>query len=99
MPVVSLEGAVVLLDRFPALAGLDFTASAGESVLLTGPNGAGKTTLLRLCAGLHRLDGGTGTVLGHDLTQDHRAVRAHVGLLGHSTGLYDDLSVAEIALD
>ncbi len=51
-PVVQLHGAVTLLGRFPALAGIDLEVAAGEIVLLRGPNGAGKTTLLRLCAGL-----------------------------------------------
>ena len=34
-------------------------------------------------------------MLGHDLRRDRRAVRRSVGLLGHATGLYDDLTVAD----
>jgi heme ABC exporter ATP-binding subunit CcmA len=96
-PVVHLRGAVTLLGRFPALAGIDLDVSAGEIVLLRGPNGAGKTTLLRLCAGLLPVARGTATVLDHDLTdrRQARAVRARVGLLGHATGLYDELTVAD----
>jgi heme ABC exporter ATP-binding subunit CcmA len=96
-PVVHLRGAVTLLGRFPALAGIDLDVAAGEIVLLRGPNGAGKTTLLRLLAGLLPVARGTATVLGHDL-DDRRAARAlrrRVGLLGHATGLYDDLTVAD----
>jgi heme ABC exporter ATP-binding subunit CcmA len=96
-PVVQLRGAVTLLGRFPALAGIDLDVSAGEIVLLRGPNGAGKTTLLRLCAGLLPLVRGTGRVLGHDLAdrRSARALRRRVGLLGHATGLYDELTVAD----
>ena len=94
-PAVHFVDAVSLLGRFPALAGLSLTAEPGEVVLLQGPNGAGKTTVLRLCAGLLRLESGTGQVLGHDLRADRSAVRRRVGLLGHTTGLYDDLTVAE----
>jgi heme ABC exporter ATP-binding subunit CcmA len=96
-PVVQLHGAVTLLGRFPALAGIDLEVAAGEIVLLRGPNGAGKTTLLRLCAGLLPVTRGSAHVLGHDLTdrRQARAVRRQVGLLGHATGLYDELTVAD----
>lgn len=96
-PVVHLRGAVTLLGRFPALAGIDLDVAAGEIVLLRGPNGAGKTTLLRTCAGLLRVARGEATVLGHDLADraQARAVRRHVGLLGHATGLYDELTVTD----
>ena len=93
--VVSFRSAVVLLDRFPALTGVDLDVATGEVLLVQGPNGAGKTTLLRACAGLHQLSGGTGEVLGHDLARDRRGLRRKVGLFGHATGLYDDLTVAE----
>jgi len=92
---VHLHSAVSLLGRFPALAGVDLDVSAGEVVLVQGPNGAGKTTLLRACAGLVPFVDGEASVLGHDLRKDRRSVRRHVGLMGHATGLYDDLTVAD----
>ena len=95
MPVVHLRAAVALLGRFPALAGVDLDVEAGEVVLLQGPNGAGKTSLLRLCAGLLPPASGTAVVLGHDVGVDGRAVRRRVGMLGHDTFLYDDLTVTE----
>jgi heme ABC exporter ATP-binding subunit CcmA len=94
-PVVHLRAAVSLLGRFPALAGVDLDVSLGEIVLLRGPNGAGKTTVLRTCAGLVPLAQGEATVLGHDLRVDRRSVRSRVGLLGHATGLYDELTVRD----
>lgn len=94
-PVVHFRGAVSLLGRFPALAGVDLDVTPGEVVLLQGPNGAGKTTLLRVCAGLVPVVSGAARVLGHDLTVDRRSVRRQVGLLGHATGLYDDLTVGD----
>lgn len=94
-PVVHLSAAVALLGRFPALAGVDLDVRAGEIVVLHGPNGAGKTTLLRLCGGLAGLASGEGRVLGFDLQRDRRAVRARVGVLGHQSGLYDELTVAD----
>ncbi|MCP4852570.1 MAG: heme ABC exporter ATP-binding protein CcmA [Actinomycetia bacterium] len=97
MSVVELRAVVALLGRFPALSGVDLTIHAGETVLLRGPNGAGKTTLLHLCAGLLRPESGEVRVLDHDLTEvvGRRSVRRRVALLGHATGLYDDLTVGE----
>jgi heme ABC exporter ATP-binding subunit CcmA len=94
-PVVQLVDVVAVLDRFPALAGASLTVRRGEIVLLTGPNGAGKTTLLRLCAGLVPPARGTAIVLGLDLAEQRQMVRSRVGLLGHSNGLYADLTVTE----
>ncbi|MGI9602070.1 MAG: heme ABC exporter ATP-binding protein CcmA [Acidimicrobiales bacterium] len=95
MPVVRLHQVVALLGHFPALAGVDLVVEPGEVVLFQGPNGAGKTTLLRLCAGLVAPTEGSAEVLGHDLHTERRAVRRRVGLVGHRSGLYGDLSVAE----
>ena len=92
---VAFEGVVALLDRFPALAGVDLSVQDGEMVCLRGPNGAGKTTLLRACAGLVAVRGQRAEVLGFDLRADRRTVRRHVGLLGHRAPLYGDLRVSD----
>ncbi|HEX5586492.1 MAG TPA: heme ABC exporter ATP-binding protein CcmA, partial [Acidimicrobiia bacterium] len=95
MPVVRLRSAVCLLGRFPALAGVDLDADAGEVVLLSGANGAGKTTLLRLVAGLVPLYSGEAVVFGHDLARDRQGARRQLALVGHETFCYDDLTVRE----
>ena len=94
-PVVHLAGVVAVMGGFPVLAGADLQVARGEIVLLRGPNGAGKTSLLRLCAGLLPVERGSATVLGCDLALDRTAVRNRVGMLGHSNGLYADLSVVD----
>lgn len=95
--MIHLEQAVSLIGRFPALAGADLNVQPGEVVLLQGPNGAGKSTLLRLCAGLAPLHDGRAQVLGTDLSTPagRRSVRRRIGLLGHGTALYDDLTVEQ----
>jgi len=93
--IVHLRAAVALIGRFPALAGADLDVDHGEIVLLRGPNGAGKTTLLRVCAGLVSVSSGTAMVLGEDLVRNRAAVRRRVGMLGHATFLYEDLTVTE----
>jgi len=92
---VHLRAAVALLGRFPALAGVDLDVAPGEIVLLQGANGAGKTSLLRVCAGLLPVTSGEAVVLGHDLRRNRRGLRRRVGLLGHATFLYDDLTVED----
>ena len=95
---IRLRSVVALSGRFPVLAGADLTVSDGQVVLLRGANGAGKTSLLRVCAGLLGVTSGEASVLGHDLTAGtgpRRAIRRLVGLLGHDTFLYDDLTVRE----
>ncbi len=95
MAVVRLREVVALIGRFPALAGVDLEVEEGEVVTVQGPNGAGKSSLLKLCAGLLRVESGAAEVLGHDLTLDRASVRRRVGMLGHDTALYDDLTVVE----
>ncbi|HXQ90549.1 MAG TPA: heme ABC exporter ATP-binding protein CcmA [Acidimicrobiales bacterium] len=92
---VLLRTAVCVTGRFPALAGVDLAVAQGEVVVLEGPNGAGKTSVLRVCAGLLALSSGHGTVLGCDLRRDAAALRRRVGMLGHGSALYDDLTVVE----
>jgi len=92
---IRFRATVALIGRFPVLAGVDLDVDRGQIVLLQGANGAGKTSLLRACAGLLPIVAGQAEVLGHDLTRDRRSVRPEVGLLGHASGLYDDLSVED----
>ncbi len=94
---VHFRSVVALLGRFPALAGVDLDVAEGEVVLVEGPNGAGKSSLLRACAGLVPITGGQAIVLGHDVAKERRAVRRRVGMLGHVTALYDDLTSIENA--
>lgn len=94
-PVIRFRSAVAFAGRFPVLAGVDLDVAGGDVVLLRGANGAGKTSILRAAAGILRVVAGEATVLGADLVVDQRAVRRRVGLLGHSSGLYDDLSVLD----
>src|ERR1700719_2699590 len=92
---IRFRSAIALLGVFPVLAGVDLDVARGEVVLVEGANGAGKTSLLRACAGLIAVTSGRAEVLGHDLLQDRRTVRREIGLLGHATFLYDDLTVED----
>lgn len=95
VPVVSFRDVVAVAGSYPVLAGANFDVEAGEIVLLTGPNGAGKTSLLRVCAGLLPVERGQARVLGVNLADDRATVRERVGILGHTNGLYMDLTVRQ----
>jgi heme ABC exporter ATP-binding subunit CcmA len=92
---VYLRAAVCLAGNFPLLAGVDLDVAEGEVVHLRGPNGAGKSSLLRGLAGLAPFVSGEAIVLGHDLVVDRRTVRREIGLLGHASFLYDELTVED----
>jgi heme ABC exporter ATP-binding subunit CcmA len=75
----------------PALEDVTLRLAPGERVLLLGPNGAGKSTLLRVFAGLMRATTGEATIHGLPIRQ----ARRHVGVVGHTTYLYDELTARE----
>jgi heme exporter protein A len=77
------------------LNGIDLCVKTGEFLVLFGPNGAGKSTLIRILCTLMKPSSGTAKVAGHDVTDDPDSVRTNIGLLGHSTHLYDDLTAFE----
>jgi len=95
VPVISFRDVVAVAGSYPVLAGASFEVNHGEIVLLSGPNGAGKTSLLRVCAGLLPVERGEALVLGVNLASDRAAVRDRVGILGHTNGLYLDLTVRQ----
>ena len=77
-----------------AVAGIDFALAAGECLALFGPNGAGKTTLLRMLAGLLKPTRGQATIAGVMLPAGV-AARAMVGLISHTSMLYEALTARE----
>jgi heme exporter protein A len=73
-------------------AGVGFSVTAGQSLMLTGPNGAGKTTLLRAIAGLVRLAAGRLELRNGD---PDALLSEQVHYLGHQDALKPSLSVME----
>jgi heme exporter protein A len=73
-------------------AGLTFSVTAGETLLITGPNGAGKSSLLRMVAGLIRVSRGLLTLADGD---PELSIPEQVHYLGHQDALKPALSVAE----
>jgi putative spermidine/putrescine transport system ATP-binding protein len=93
---VRLEGcAKTFADGTKALAPLDLTIGAGETLAFLGPSGCGKTTLLRLIAGLETPDPG-GHVWFDDTDVTREPIeRRKVGMVFQSYALFPNMNVAE----
>jgi ABC-2 type transport system ATP-binding protein len=78
-----------------ALRGVDLELAPGEVFGLLGPNGAGKTTTVRLLTSLIAPTEGQAWVDGYEVTTDADAVRARIGILTETPGLYDRLTATQ----
>ena len=92
---IAVEGLEKSYRDWPVLWGLDLTVSWGETLSLFGANGAGKTTLLRILSTSVRADSGTAHIAGWDLRRQTSQARRRIGVVGHRTFLYDDLTPRE----
>jgi len=78
-----------------AVRGIDFRVERGEVFGLLGPNGAGKTTTVEILEGYRARTSGEVAVLGHDPQRRERALRAKVGIVLQSCGMYRHITVRE----
>jgi len=90
--VVSLEKS---FGEWPVLWDLDLSVLWGETMVLLGANGAGKSTLLRILATHIRADHGSVVVADRNVRTNPEEVRRRIGVVGHRSLLYDDLTCRE----
>ena len=93
--MVQTEGVTKRFGHVWALRGIDLQVPRGHCLSIFGPNGAGKTTLLRILATLARPSAGTVTIAGYNTVSDAEHVRPLLGVLGHKTFLYGQLTAYE----
>ena len=80
----------------PAVVDVSFDCFPGSIFGLLGPNGAGKTTTLRILSTVLRPTGGRAVIAGHDVAKAPEAVRANIGYMSASTGIYDRMTAWEL---
>jgi ABC-2 type transport system ATP-binding protein len=92
---IEVTGLVKRYGDREAVRGIGFTVRRGEVFGLLGPNGAGKTTTVEILEGHRERTAGDVRVLGFDPGQRARELRARVGIVLQSTGIYRHLTVRE----
>jgi sodium transport system ATP-binding protein len=84
------RGWIAAVDR------VSFECHPGAIFGLLGPNGAGKTTTLRILSTVLKPTGGSAIVAGHDVLAEPEKVRAKIGYMSASTGIYDRMTAWEL---
>lgn len=78
-----------------ALKGIDLHVEEGDLFGFIGPNGAGKTTTIRILTTLLEPTSGAAFVDGLSVWKDKAKIRARLGYMPDSFGVYRDMTVSE----
>ena len=93
--MIETHGLCKYFDGNHAVEHLDLDVKTGEIFAFLGPNGAGKTTTVRMLACLIAPTEGTAVLDGNLVGRDDEAIRAKIGILTESPGLYEKLSARQ----
>lgn len=78
-----------------AIENVSFNVHRGEILGFLGPNGAGKSTTMQIICGVVAANHGSVSIAGHDIHEDPRLAKQHIGFLPEQPPLYNDLTVDE----
>ena len=92
---IRVRGLTKSFGRTSVLRGLDLEVRQGETLAIFGANGSGKTTLIKILATLTKPDAGDFWIGGFKAPPDAEGIRRSIGVVGHNTLLYDDLTAYE----
>lgn len=93
--MIETRGLTKHFDGTVAVENLNLEVKQGEIFALLGPNGAGKTTTTRMLACLIAPTGGEARVAGCTVGRDNDSIRAQIGILTESPGLYEKLDAKQ----
>jgi ABC-2 type transport system ATP-binding protein len=92
---VEVHELVVRYGDLVAVAGVSFTAQAGEVTAILGPNGAGKTSTIEVCEGFREASSGTVKVLGLRPDREQQQLAARMGVMLQDGGCSPSARVAD----
>jgi ABC-2 type transport system ATP-binding protein len=93
--MIETNGLTKYFNGIHAVEDLNLQVKQGEIFAFLGPNGAGKTTTVRMLACLIAPTRGEARVAGYAVGGESDAIRAHIGILTESPGLYEKLSARQ----
>ncbi|MBI5030069.1 MAG: ABC transporter ATP-binding protein [Chloroflexi bacterium] len=93
--MIETHGLAKSFDGNQAVQDLNLQVKPGEIFAFLGPNGAGKTTTTRMLACLIAPTSGEARVAGYQVGRENDEIRARIGILTESPGLYEKLSAAQ----
>src|SRR4051812_2144118 len=89
---IRAAGLTKTIESRVILQQIDLEVPHGSFVALLGANGAGKSTLLKILSTLNSASAGTLDLFGISAGTSAAKIRRHIGLIGHQTMLYHDLT-------
>ena len=81
-----------------AVRDVSFTVQRGEVLGFLGPNGAGKSTTMQIICGVQTASEGRVSIAGHDIFEEARQAKSHIGFLPEVPPLYSELTVDEFLI-
>ena len=109
MHILNIEHAEKAFGENRVLRDISLSVDKGEVVSIIGPSGSGKSTLLRCATFLEKLDGGTLSYMGQDVTKtvngklkyekDLNKFRKYFGLVFQNFNLFPHYSVMKNVTD
>jgi ABC-2 type transport system ATP-binding protein len=92
MPAIEAHHIRKCFGSVTAVNDVSLTIREGEIFGFLGPNGAGKTTTTRILTGIIPSDGGSVTVLGHDIRTAALQAKQGFGVVPETSNAYVDLT-------
>jgi lipooligosaccharide transport system ATP-binding protein len=93
--VISARNLIKRYDSFTAVDGISFDVEAGRCFGFLGPNGAGKTTAMKMINCISPVTEGELRVLGMDVRENPREIKAQIGVAPQDNNLDPDFTVVQ----